>query len=149
MEQCVVYFAFANNPSHPLPNLEQEAGNLRSAFRPRQEQRLIQVEVDEFATLPKMEEVIRTFRNRICLFHYAGHAGSQSLLFSDGLNADSTGIANLLGEQENLHLVFLNGCSTEKQVERLKKLGIPVVIYTTVEIGDALAKGICGAFIWH
>ncbi|MEO6037928.1 MAG: CHAT domain-containing protein, partial [Saprospiraceae bacterium] len=60
------------------------------------------------------------------------------LLLGDGL-AQSTGLAQMLGQCPRLRLVFLNGCSTGGQVRELLAQGIPVVIATNAPVDDRKA----------
>src|SRR5689334_21269861 len=58
-------------------------------------------------------------RDRICIFHFGGHASSSKLMFEDEAGAQTPaharGLASYLGRQRGLVLVFLNGCSTAGQ----------------------------------
>jgi hypothetical protein len=57
------------------------------------------------------------------------------LLFEDEAGrpakAHAGGLADYLGQQPGLVLVFLNGCSTESQVRRLRAAGVKAVVATT------------------
>lgn len=78
----------------------------------------------------------KTFVNKnICIFHFGGHAGKGSLAFADIL-AKSKDLTKMISQQENLRLVFLNGCATKTLVQDLLKVGIPAVIATSVSVGD-------------
>jgi phosphoribosylformimino-5-aminoimidazole carboxamide ribonucleotide (ProFAR) isomerase len=77
---------------------------------------------------------------RYVFFHYGGHAGGQQLDLEGGAG-QALGLAHLLGRQatQQLQIVFLNGCSTKEQVDRLLKLGVKVIIATSVAIKDKKA----------
>ena len=72
------------------------------------------------------------------IFHYGGHADGEKLRL-EGNDADATGLAKLFADQKQLVLVFLNGCSTLGQVDKLMELGVKAVIATSVEINDKMA----------
>ena len=51
--------------------------------------------------------------------------------------ANAGGLAKFLSTLKNLKLVFLNGCSTQGQVDEFHKAGIPAVMATSTLIPDA------------
>lgn len=51
-----------------------------------------------------------------------------------------SGLADFLGNQKKLLLVFLNGCSTQNLARNLSDKGIPAVIYTNESINDEVAR---------
>ena len=98
-------------------------------------------------------DVIGAFRERsdqIRVFHFGGHANSSTLLFEDEAGqpsaAHANGLADYLGQASGLVLVFLNGCSTEPQVRRLRAAGVKAVVATTHVIADAVAAEFAEAF---
>ena len=105
----------------------------------------IQLFIEPTTTITDLSKRIIEFKNRIHLFHYAGHADSEQLMLRDQ-TADAGGIAQLLAIQKNLKLVFLNGCSTQDQVALLLSLGIPAVIATSVPIEDPSALEFANMF---
>ncbi|MCB9272808.1 MAG: CHAT domain-containing protein [Lewinellaceae bacterium] len=143
MTRPIVYLAFANDPSAPLPMLTEEAQQLERIFR-RVSDTHIQLEKDEFATLDIIAEKLRHFGEKLQVFHYAGHADGQKLLLPDGA-ADGGGMARLI-LAANPRLVFLNGCSTRGQVQRLLELGAPVVIATSRPVADQMATEVAAYF---
>ena len=60
--------------------------------------------------------------------------------------AHARGLAGYLGQQRGLVLVFLNGCSTEPQVRRLRDAGVKAVVATTHAIQDVVAAEFAAAF---
>ncbi len=92
------------------------------------------------ATEAKILEPFREHRDRIAIFHFAGHANGYELLLesikgeTDVVKAQ--GFAQFLKQQQGLQLVFLNGCSTMQQVKDLHDAGIPAVIATSLAIDD-------------
>ena len=92
----------------------------------------------------------RRFRDRIAIFHFGGHAGASALLFDDGAgrpaNAPASALAEYLGRQRGLVLVFLNGCGTAQQVHLLRAAGVKAVVATTSAIQDTVAAEFAAAF---
>ena len=93
----------------------------------------------------EVEEDIRNYKNRILIFHFSGHAGSQRLIFKDG-SSHAKGLAGLLGEAQNLKLVFLNGCATHDQVKLLFDNNVKIVIATRGKVNDGIAKEFAQTF---
>ena len=102
------------------------------------------------ATLDEILEVFRDYRNRIAVFHYGGHANGYELLLESATGyaavAGAGGLATFLSQQTGLQLVFLNGCSTQAQVQGLLNVGIPVVIATSQAIDDQTATEFADQF---
>ena len=136
----LLYFlAFANNPSDRLAQLIAEDEVIHGHLLPWSNKQRIQLHRNSFTKLDVMAKELASFHPRVALLHYAGHAESQHLLLEDGA-ADAQGIASLLGRQEALQLVFLNGCATEAQTIGLLRAGVKSVIATSVPINDFRAK---------
>lgn len=145
MTQPVLFFSFANSPTQPLAELTEEDNNLRDLFHDRAfNSKHFHIHRESHADLDSIRQYFTEFKNQVWLFHYAGHADSEQLLLTSG-EAQAGGIAAMLGEQSNLKLVFLNGCSTQEQVQALLKMGIPAIIATRTPINDTLAR----QFSWH
>lgn len=98
-------------------------------------------------------------RDKISIFHFGGHAGRNNIELEEyGKKQDVfiNGFTEYLQSQEYLQLVFLNGCSTSKQAERLvekiaekdkgKRRSIPYVIGTSIAIKDTIAIAFADAF---
>ena len=137
MKAPVIFLAFANeNP--PLDSLTKEKEDIIDALETGQANAFYRVHTEDPAKIDRVTEKLTGFDNQVAIFHYAGHAESKKLLLADQ-EANSDGIANLLKLQENLQLVFLNGCSTKAQVTLLLESGIPVVIATSEPIEDRTA----------
>ncbi len=141
----VVFLAFANDPNDRLAQLGEEDECIHSHLLPWSNAQRIQLHRNSFAKLDIMAKELASFHPRVALLHYAGHAGGQSLLLEDG-TADAQGIAGLLGRQDALKLVFLNGCATEAQAVRLLRSGVKAVIATSVPINDQRAKAFADHF---
>jgi len=112
----VLYLNFANDKNNPLPNLQEEGDLVMQALALLAKTEKVQIHLDNFSTIDKVAEYLTLYKDQILLFHYAGHANSQHLVLTDQA-ANANGIAQLLAQQKNLQLVFLNGCSTKGQVK--------------------------------
>ncbi|MEM6348183.1 MAG: CHAT domain-containing protein [Bacteroidota bacterium] len=140
----VLFLAFANSATDPLPQLSEEENQIRRSLLPRAEQHY-HIHPDSHASVNSIRQYLTDYRNQVWLFHYAGHAGSKQIMLSSG-EAQADGVAAMLAEQASLKLVFLNGCSTQAQVQKLLELGIPAVIATSAPIDDLLARRFSGYF---
>lgn len=137
----VLFLAFANSPTRPLAQLTSEENSLRDILHDRAvNKNHFQVHRESHTDLDSLRKYLTEYRDRVWLFHYAGHAESKEIMLTSG-DADAGGIASMLSEQANLKLVFLNGCSTRQQVSDLLGSGIPAVIATRVPVNDHLAAG--------
>lgn len=141
----VIFLAFANSASRPLPELETEFRNLTNALRAGEQNGLCDVHAEPYATRQLIFDTFADprFKNRIAVFHYAGHASSYQLLLNDpdGGQAPThaSGLALYLGQQPNLQLVFLNGCATQPQVQALCDANVSAIIATATTIADNAA----------
>ena len=135
----ILYLAFANRPDAPLDNLVVESREVHKALLPGEQKGYFNLHREEFAELDTIAQHLAIFRNQVRIFHYGGHADSSSLLLHD-LEANAEGIGTMLAQQKDLALVFLNGCSTQKQVASLLDKGVPAVIATSAPVNDTRAK---------
>lgn len=150
----VIFLAFANEqeqPSRYLRQLPREVQCLREILNPVRQAGLCEMVERTNATLHDILAVFRDrdYRNRIAIFHFGGHANGYQLLLESGSGtnaADAGGLAAFLSQQAGLHLVFLNGCSTQSQVKELLTTGVPAVIATNQAIADEVAVDFAGAF---
>jgi len=138
MENPIIFLAFSNSQDDYLTMLKRESKSIKRALEPLEDKNLVKIVREESADLDTIFHNFNRFKDEIAIFHYAGHASGNNLEFEgDAGNAD--GLANLFSQQRNLKLVFLNGCSTKGQVDKLMELGIPAVIATSVPINDTKA----------
>ncbi len=151
----VIFLAFANDRGDSakyLRNLPEELRQVRAALESAQNAGLCELVERANATIQDIIDVFqhRDYRHRIAIFHYGGHAnGFQLLLESpEGKTqlAHAGGLAVFLGQQNGLHLVFLNGCSTQQQVQGLLEAKLPAVIATSQAIDDAVATEFATSF---
>lgn len=142
MDKPVIFLAFANNQDDYLPMLNLERKNIYRSLRLFNDNGVIKVETEATSSLEDIFETFINYDNQIQLFHYGGHAGTSHLLLETlGKNeaVSASGLADLLGRQQNLKLVFLNGCATKAQVDFLLKAGVKAVIATSVSVQDKMA----------
>ena len=138
MSRPIVFLSFANAQEKHLPLLDKERQAIVEFLRPLEDRDYFSVRHEPSVTRDILSTYLSEYRDRIILFHYAGHAESDKLVAADG-SAYAEGLAALLGKMPNLQLVFLNGCSTQGQVEQLLKAGVKAVIGTSVPVRDDLA----------
>ena len=150
-EGPVILAAFANDHSDQarfLRNLSTEAQRIQKVLEPAQD--LCPLVLLPGAKLEDILDAFQKYRDRVVVFHYAGHANGFQLLLesaSGGVHRiGAKGLASFLGQQQGLQLVFLNGCSTERQAEDLLAAGVGCVIATTQAIDDAVATDFSARF---
>jgi WD40 repeat protein len=144
----IIFLAFANDRDDRvkyLRNLPDELRQIRAALQQAKSAGLCDLVERANATVNDILDVFQhpEYRNRIAIFHYGGHAnGYQFLLESpEGQTqlAHAGGLAAFLGQQHGLQLIFLNGCSTQQQVEGLLQANVSTVIATSQDIDDGVA----------
>jgi hypothetical protein len=135
-----ILLTFANDQDNYLPLLKKESEQIYDTLAALEDSGQIKVHREESATSDLVLNAFERFDGQICIFHYGGHAGGQQLDLEGGAG-QALGLAHLLGRQatQQLQIVFLNGCSTKEQVDRLLKLGVKVIIATSVAIKDKKA----------
>ncbi len=145
MELPVIFLAFANDTNDPLELLDEERKTICEHLIPLESEQYFQLYREPTASTDDIVKYLTEFKDRVSIFHYGGHADSKRLMLAKQ-EASSDGIAQLLAQQKNLQLVFLNGCSTKAQVDLLLDLGIPAVIATSVPVNDQTAKDLADKF---
>jgi hypothetical protein len=145
----VIIVAVANDrqlQGRYLRALGDEINSIREALNNCLEHDIIELEILPNATWESILGTFRQkrFRDRIAIFHYAGHAEDYSLLLEASTNnvekIHASGFVSLLASTQSLKMVFLNGCSTLAQSEAIRSVGIPSVIGTNGSINDQLAS---------
>ena len=134
-----LFLTFANRSTDNLPSLREEDDALYRLLAPRARERHFLLHRDSFATLENLPAYLTLYRDDLVLFLFSGHAGRDRLLLGDG-DAQSGGLAKMLGMCPKLKLVVLNGCSTQGQVEALLGQGVPVVLATSSPVEDRKAS---------
>ena len=142
----IIYLAFADSRKD-LDGLKGERRKIYDAIRDASKKQSQYFESDgdsemDFDYLVKeLQEEVSI--DQLAVFHYGGHAGEGKLILaSDDGKEDPTDVqtfAGLFNKFKNLHLVFLNGCSSETLVNALLDVGIPLVIASNRSIPDAPA----------
>lgn len=134
----VIFLSFANDEDSYLNNLQVEEDNIYKSLQHDHDAGYIEIYNRGRATVDDIFAQFTRYRDRVVVFHYGGHASGSTLRLEDQA-ANSSGLAQLLGQQKNLKLVFLNGCSTQGQVKTLLENGVKAVIATSVPINDKKA----------
>lgn len=135
----MIFLTYANDPGSPLPTLSQEDEAVHRLLSLREAKRHFRLLRESHQTLAKVAEYLTRYRNDLILFSYSGHA-ERDRLFLEGQEANSEGIAELLGQCPKLKLVILNGCSTVGQTRKLLNLpNKPAVIATSAPVNDKAA----------
>lgn len=137
-ERPVILLSFANQQDAYLEQLKEESNILNDILSMHHDRGNLEIYREESATIDNLAKAITRFKDRIIAFHYAGHADGKNLYFEAG-QGDADGIAELLGQLPQLKFVFLNGCSTKDQVDKLLDQGVPAVVATAVDINDEKA----------
>ena len=145
----VVLLAFANDRDAYLDMIVRERKAIAKALQEYDDRRYIKVVKEENTAVADIFDLCTHYANRIAIFHYGGHAsGTQLQLEAAGQAqmAHAVGLAQLLGQERSLQLVFLNGCATQPQVETLFACGVKAVIATAVPINDQIATELAEQF---
>jgi WD40 repeat protein/GTPase SAR1 family protein len=145
-QKPVIFLAFANDRAKYLRNLRIECREIERVLEKAIMAGLCEVEVRTDAAIEDILDVFqrKTYKDRIAVFHYGGHADDYALILQtfegDPSPAYRDGLVSFFVRQKGLKLIFLNGCSTEQHARELKKAGIPAVIGTSQDIDDEVAR---------
>lgn len=141
---------FDNDEFRNLDYLKKEEERITKAFDDLKKDLAAKQETGRFdyavkynLELPHFKTYLTEYINTMTLFHFSGHHGEAHLQLTDQLINDAA-LIDLLNNSDRLKLVFLNGCDTEKVVERLTN--IPIVIGTREPINDQVAMEIAASF---
>ena len=145
----IIFLAFANEKvegQRYLRKLSIELNGIYDdALREAERRNMCEVITRSSVTLEQIKSVFEDdrYRDRIAVFHFGGHAdGYQLLLRTDDAQnetAHAEGLVSFLSRQQNLQLIFLNGCTTHQQCKELSEKDIPYVIGTENSIADNIA----------
>jgi hypothetical protein len=147
----VFLLAFANNRRVYLRDLPAERKAILKALSPAVHKKKVHVVDLPNATPEEVYDALLGERrdDRICLFHFGGHAGGASLMFETATGepapAHAEGLAALLGRRA-VRLVFLNGCATQNQAAELLGAGVGSVIVSSEAIDDRVAASFAARF---
>jgi hypothetical protein len=145
MRSPVIFLAFANDDDAHLPLLEEERKAIKEHLVPLANRQYFQLFDEASANAEDLVHYLSEYNDQVVIFHYGGHAESDRIILADG-SAHAGGVAKALALQDNLKLVFLNGCSTFPQVKHLLELGVDAVIATQVAVGDNSAMEFANVF---
>ena len=141
----IVLLAFAD-PDKDLQNLKVERRYLREIMEQARSKGLCDYIILPDANLTDIARELERAenQNRIAIFHYAGHANSKLLVLvseeGEKQPTEAKGLAAMLQQQSTLRLIFLNACSTERQVEKMReKMPHANIIATSRAIEDLVA----------
>jgi len=140
----VFLFAFANDIAASL-RLDEEWRQADRALQADEDAGRLKYAIIPYATRDDVWDKFNRFHNQITIFHYGGHSGSEGLNLGDSV-LEGKNLATLLEQEQNLKLVFLNGCSNAGQVEALLEKGVPAVIATSAPINDRRAVNLARQF---
>jgi hypothetical protein len=138
----VIVLAYSNDQDAYLDMVTRERKNVYKTLMTYHDKDYVQVEKSEHTSIEDFFEIFDRYNNRVALFHYGGHASGSHLQLEGNTgteNANAQGLADLMGLQEGLQLVFLNGCATYGQVEALLDAGVKSVIATSIAVNDVKA----------
>ncbi len=142
--QPVILLAFSNDTDSYLPQIIAEQKAIKILLLDHVDKNYLHVRDIERASTEELFYLINRYHNQVVLLHYAGHANGTGLQLEKEIGvvqvANVKGIAGLLGTQQKLKLVFLNGCATKGQVQLLLESGVPAVIATSSKIDDNQAQ---------
>lgn len=99
-------------------------------------------------TWKELNSIGKSFKEQVLIFHFAGHAGIDQLVFEDS-SINPNQLADFLAQFPNLKLVFLNSMRSERFIEKLVESGIPVVLATYGDITDSQAISFAHDFYEH
>ncbi|MEO1519013.1 MAG: CHAT domain-containing protein [Bacteroidota bacterium] len=143
----ILLLAFANYYEESkayLRNIPLEEEEVSTCLQGAQQEGLCQVVAIHNVTFDKIIRAFQEYGQRIVLFHFSGHANAYSLLLETPFRKASELLmdhfVHFLALQPQLKVVFLNGCSTRAQSQRLLAQGIPAVISTHQNVKDEVAR---------
>lgn len=133
----IFLFTFANDDTQTL-RLDEEWRQAEKALQEKEDAGKLIFHLSPSTTFEDIFDKFNRFHNQITIFHYGGHSDGNSLNLVDKPIRNQT-LATLIGQEENLKLVFLNGCSNAQQVKVLFENNVPAVIATSLPISDKRA----------
>lgn len=139
-------FAFAQSAADAqLEQLRAEEQGIRKALQQARDARRIDYEFLGNTTLDELYAQLNRFHNRLAIFHFSGHSNNQLLALQDKPTRAGN-LSTVLGMQNQLMLVFLNGCANAQQVQELWDKGCKVIIATQAKVEDTAAMQFSLAF---
>jgi hypothetical protein len=152
--KTTIFLSFANNYADEgesyLECLIEEENLICKALDDLRNQERCALVREGGTTQTNLFKQLRDNRDNINIFYFSGHSNEEilQLEYEDGSPHDASIItfASLLKEQNNLNLVFLNSCKSENLARELINHGIPVVIGTTQNVSQVLARDMASQF---
>ena len=135
----IMLLTSANCKDAYLDNIRREREAIEEALQGYEDENYIRIRKKAQTSSKGLIKQFQRYREQIVIFHFSGHASGEHLQLEGVVGeemAQAKGIAAWLSEMPNLELVFLNGCATQGQVERLLEKGVKAVIATSVAIND-------------
>ncbi len=147
-----ILLACANSKSRPLEGADREISALDTLLK---KQKTLTV-LNQSATLSGISKNMLENPGNIAILHYSGHANAKAIeLWEDSeqnlnKNAYAEGLAQFIGNQKCVRVVFLNGCSSQGQIDAFLRNGVKAVIATTKPVNDSIAESFAMHFytIW-
>ncbi len=139
LERPVVYISVSQRD---LKRVAKEFKDLCGLFQPLEDQEIIKLIAEPFATLNEIQKVFKDNLGRVKIFHFAGHCDGEFLYLDEN---EEFPIINMgpflksLGKREGLSLVFLNCCHSGKLWDQLISSDIERFIVTNKNVDDGLA----------
>jgi len=140
LDQPIILLAFNDDfDGDRLRDISKEQQEIYTALKPAEDAGLCKIIQLAAAGANDILHYFREYRDRIRIFHFAGHANSFQLKTREAeMHGES--FAAFLGHQNGLDLVFLNACATFMQAEALVQHGVKAVIATYERIYDEDAR---------
>lgn len=135
----LILLIFANDPTQPLDEIQQEMESLQAILQPVAERLAYDIQILEYSSVDALIQHLDDNRERLILLHFAGHSNSEVLKLDEGV-AHASGLVDKLRACQHLQLLFLNGCNNARQVQRFVEVGIPATIGTSFPIVDTVAR---------
>ncbi len=140
----VILIAFANDWNNPLLTLYAERAGIEKKLKTAEENNRCELVILEAVDTAQLLKAFRDYHNRIAIFHFAGHAKDFELYLETASGEKEVApidvFTAILKTQKGLELVFLNACSTHKQVDSFLKAGAGAVIATSGDIDEKAAN---------
>lgn len=140
----IILLAFANDRGRSLRQLDEEQRELKQILELAQRERKCEIIVLPAATPGDIIETFTKYQGQIRIFHYGGHSDQESLFlrkdFPGQNKTKASHLAEFLGTQENLELLFVNGCLSVTQAKFYHSNGAKAVLVTDRAIGDQAAR---------
>lgn len=144
----IILLAFANDlqdRDRLLMELPKEQQELTDTLNKH-----FDIELLPQATLENIQDAFNRKGERIRIFHFGGHANASQIELAHNRDGHKTayvkGVAAFIGRQAAVRLVFLNGCSTSKQVRYFLDAGVEALIATTAPVRDDFARRFASFF---